>query len=75
MHVTEREEPEAESQNFFYTSARLGMISHSYTSHQDHSLMWCQAVWQMGTHLYIGSSTTKLLHIYLQPLPPAKKNT
>jgi len=39
MHVTEREEPEAESQNFFYTSARLGMISHSYTSHQDHSLM------------------------------------
>jgi len=39
VHATEREEPEAESQNFFYTLAHLGMISHSYTSHQDHSLM------------------------------------
>jgi hypothetical protein len=39
MHATEREEPEAESQNFFYTLACFGMISHSYTSHQDHSLM------------------------------------
>jgi hypothetical protein len=39
MHATEREEPEDESQNFFYTLACLGMISHSYNSYQDHSLM------------------------------------
>jgi len=39
MHATEREEPEAESQNFFYTFACLDMISRSYNSYQDHSLM------------------------------------